>query len=538
MKINSVKIENFLSIKKVDLDFDKFDGLVNIVGKNRDTSPTSSNGAGKSSVIEAIVFALFGKTIRKTSEKSVVNFYTKGKCKVTLKVNDNVEICRTKKPPSLIVTVDGKPQTKEGIQQTQAFLESHLNISYNVFLASIVFGQQNDMNFLTATAEEKRSIIQNFLNIVDLFKYRSKIRSIKATHNNEKKIAVTLESESLQKLKKLKGKIAKLKKAKKQANALFTKDQRKLISNFSLSEIKDLEQERALLEAGYNTKLNDIDSIRKKLEGTSARIHKLGSNSKCEHCGNLPIVIKEQISKDEKSVIASETAILALKHDLQAVVVALEENDVPISSQEFETVEALKTVDVKLDVLKKQAIDQQRITKKYSKAMEEAQRKYDVMRFWETAFSEQGLVKYIIEHILEFFNERANYYLGFLTAGKFSITFDEILSENIKNNGSDVLYESMSGGEKKKISLAVMLGLNDLLILSGKERSNLLFFDEVADSLDKEGVKGVCELMEILSTEKKVFIITHNEYLTSLIEDNASTLTVNKRNKLTTIKQK
>ena len=147
-------------------------------------------------------------------------------------------------------------------------------------------------------------------------------------------------------------------------------------------------------------------------------------------------------------------------------------------------------------------------------------------------------MKYIIEHILEFFNERANYYLGFLTAGKFSITFDAVLSENIKNNGSDVLYESMSGGEKKKISLAVMLGLNDLLILSGKERSNLLFFDEVADSLDKEGVKGVCELMEVLSIEKKVFIITHNEYLSSLIEDNASTLTVKKRNKLTTIKQK
>ena len=160
------------------------------------------------------------------------------------------------------------------------------------------------------------------------------------------------------------------------------------------------------------------------------------------------------------------------------------------------------------------------------------------MRFWETAFSEQGLVKYIIEHILDYFNERANYYLGFLTAGKFSITFDDVLSENIKNNGSDVLYESMSGGEKKKISLAVMLGLNDLLILSGKERSNLLFFDEVADSLDKEGVKGVCELMEILSTEKKVFIITHNEYLSSLIEDNASTLTVWKRDKLTNVKQK
>jgi len=370
---------------------------------------------------------------------------------------------------------------------------------------------------------------------MDLFKYRSKIRSIKATHNNEKKIAVTLESESLQKTKKLKKKVEKLKADKKVFYSLFSKEQAEVISKASLSDIKYLEEKKDILNSEYKHIENAIGQHLLRVDNAKKRITSLLASSECEHCGNRPSAIMTQIEEDEKIRIASRAEMASLKKELKSLSREIDEIYVPVNSQEFETLEALKTVDVELGILRKSVREHQRITRKYSKQMEAAQRKYDIMRFWELAFSEQGLVKYIIRHILEYFNDRANYYLGFLTAGRFSVTFDEVLDECIRNNGSPVLYESMSGGEKKKVSLAVMLALNDLLILSGKERSNLLFFDEVADSLDKEGVKGVCELMEILSTEKKVFIITHNDYLSSLIEDSANTLTVVKRNKLTKI---
>ena len=92
MKINSVKIENFLSVKGAELTFEDFGNLVHVVGINRDTKPYGSNGAGKSALIEAIVFGLFGKNLRKTSEKSLTHFKTKGKCRVTVQVNDNITI--------------------------------------------------------------------------------------------------------------------------------------------------------------------------------------------------------------------------------------------------------------------------------------------------------------------------------------------------------------------------------------------------------------------------------------------------------------
>ena len=102
MKINSIKIEGFLSVKEAEINFDNYFGITNIVGLNEDTTPVSSNGAGKSTIIEAVSFALFGRTIRKTTEKNLRYSLAKVPCKVTITVNDNVVITRTKKPPSLL----------------------------------------------------------------------------------------------------------------------------------------------------------------------------------------------------------------------------------------------------------------------------------------------------------------------------------------------------------------------------------------------------------------------------------------------------
>ena len=87
------------------------------------------------------MFALFGKTIRKTNDKSLKNYHTKGKCRVVLTVNNDTVIERIKKAPMLSVTVGDENCTQESIQATQKYLEQILNINHNVFLASIVFGQ-------------------------------------------------------------------------------------------------------------------------------------------------------------------------------------------------------------------------------------------------------------------------------------------------------------------------------------------------------------------------------------------------------------
>ena len=536
MKINSVEIENFLSIEKAVIDFEDYEGVVRVEGRNLDTNPTSSNGAGKSSIIEAIVYALFGKTIRKTSEKSLINSFTKGKCQVTLRVNDNVVIKRVKRPPSLIVEVDGKGITKEGILQTQEYLEEVLNTNYNVFLASIVFGQQNKMNFLSCTPEEKRSIMQSFLNVTDLFKNRSKIRSLKSAYNSDKRVAATLQTESLQKANTIKKRIAKIKNDLTQATALFSKPQAEFISKYSLSDIKNMEEERESRETDLAELQNNLHTATKDADRCKEGILHFTNNSVCEHCGEQPEVIIFKIRDLSSCLSDSYVATSNLRKEIQRKSKEVDSLSIPINSVDFELMESIKSLEAENSFISKPLRQQQRLSRKYSKQMEEAQKKYDMLKFWETAFSEQGLVKYIIVQILDFFNERCNYYLSILSNNSFVIEFDELLNEEIKSSSHTIHFESLSGGEKKKFSLSVMLALNDLLVLSGKDRSDLIFFDEVADSLDKEGIKGLYDLIQEISVSKKLFLITHNQYLVSLIEDDVEELLVTKKNNITVFK--
>ena len=98
MQIKKVSIQNFYSIKKIDFDFTKYKGVTLIEGENKDTG--GSNGAGKSALFEAVVWGLYGKTIRKSTESALINVSAGKDCKVTVYVDD-VIVERSKKPTSL-----------------------------------------------------------------------------------------------------------------------------------------------------------------------------------------------------------------------------------------------------------------------------------------------------------------------------------------------------------------------------------------------------------------------------------------------------
>ena len=148
----------------------------------------------------------------------------------------------------------------------------------------------------------------------------------------------------------------------------------------------------------------------------------------------------------------------------------------------------------------------------------DSHKKYEVMRFWEKAFSEQGIIKYIIRNVLSYFNDRINYYLSFLTSQGYYLEFDEELCEKILVSDKLVHYISLSGGEKRKINLSVLLALRDLLSFTDKNQLDLIFFDEVAENLDEEGIQGLHHLLNEIKKTKNVFVITHNKHLKTLLD--------------------
>jgi len=537
MKINSIKIENFLSIKSMVINFDDYSGITRVIGENKDTTPVSSNGAGKSALIEAISFGLFGKTLRKTSERSIINKYTSGKCRVTLTINENVVIERTKKAPKLIFTVGGKNYTQESIQATQRYLEHTLNTNFQVFMASVVFGQQNSMSFLTATPEEKRAIMQSFLNTNDLFLYRKKIKSLKTKYLAKKKLNTTLQIEATQKREKLVVKMEKLKKLKIEANDILSSDKVKYIDKFSISELQEKERAYHETELEFRSKEHELYEVEKKVNSLKVEISEFKSES-CEFCGEEPSIQSAHRIKLKTDLDAAYSHRTFLRKTIKHLKRDLDAQYVPINVQDFELIETYKSLDKELKIHRSNKRQLTRSINGYSKNIVVTQKEYDLMRFWEHAFSEQGIVKCLIKNILTFFNERVSFYLSVLSTNQLQISFDELLQDTLFMDGEEIFFESLSGGEKKRVSLSVMLSLNDILFLSGKEKSNVVFFDEVADSLDPPGVEGLFELMQGLSADKTLFVITHNEYLSSLLENYAEDLTITKSNNLTTVKKK
>jgi len=528
MKINKVEVSNFYSIKDATINFDKFKGLVLVKGKNKDTG--GSNGAGKSALIESVVWGLFGKTIRKSTEDALINLYTKKACSVRITVNKDVVIERGKKPTYLRFFVGGEERTQDHALATQKVIEDHLKTNYKVFLASTVFGQQNNIEFISATPEDKRTIIKNFLNMNSVFELRDSVKQLKSSSSQTIKKQTAIIDEHDKSLQSFDKKLTVLEKLRKDVEGKYGEETLAL----SLKEVVLAEQANASQEwdmVGISKKMDKVDGNILRLKKRLANPSEAAPCDKCGQTVNTPyhpkriqVEIQEQV--DHKTELVEERrACLSKVKELPITSIQyhkiIEYNQL---KKETETFETLKTET-------KQKIQEAHDIK------QEYNSKYEIMRFWEKAFSEAGLVKYIIRNILTYFNGKTNFYLSHLSKGKFFIEFDQELKETVLHNGQEISYISLSGGEKRKVGLAVMLGLQQLLTLSHKSDNNLMFFDEVAENLDQDGLDGLYILLSELKKDKNLFVITHNNYLKSLM-DNVKTLTITKSKGISKIQGK
>tara|TARA_R100001594_G_scaffold17712_1_gene35853 strand:- start:383 stop:1900 length:1518 start_codon:yes stop_codon:yes gene_type:complete len=496
MKIKQLQIKNFLSVQKAQINFDEFDGLTVIKGKNLDTG--GSNGAGKSTIVEAVYFALTGKTLRKSTEASLINSQAKKGLEVSLtfEKDDGTEVVvyRSKKPTKMQVIVDGHDVTAGHRDGSQARLDEIIGAPHKVLAASMFFGQSNDLNFLDASPTVKREIIRNFLNLDDLFSMRDSIRDFKSNYNSEIKQCDTLINECIKDIESIQSKIDKV------------------------NTVVDVtvEQAEAAWEV-YDKLFNEYHSLDEAIKLLKVRIDvdkKRIEDPTCPTC-KQPVSVKSVIL--ELSDLSEELS--CKERDLEKLI---SPTPPPYSVGYIKA--CTQNVDILQD-LKNEKLERVEETGRWKS---KCQLDYEVMRFWEKALSEKGVIKYVIRNILSYFNERINYYLSYLTDYTFSLEFDDELSEIITIGDTITHYISLSGGERRKINLAVMMALKDLLLLSDTDHPDLLFFDEVAENIDEQGIQGLYNLLLDLKKTRQIFVITHNKHLKTLL-DSSKRVTVEKK---------
>lgn len=527
MKINRIEIKNFYSIREIKINFDTHSGIVLIEGKNKDIG--GSNGSGKSSILEAVVWGIFGRTIRKSTEEALINVYDNKDCHVIINLNNNMKIVRSKRPNFLKFYVGDEDKTQESSTKTQELIEQTLNTNYKTFLASTIFGQHNSVDFIDATPEDKRLIIKNFLNLDDIFSKRDAVKDLKSKYNNELKTLEALVSDTNGSLNKLSSKLVEIDEGEKkflQENDLLQED----LVNYDLDKVLSLESKKDKLKSlikELETSIKQYNKFKDESEKEIGIIEKKKVSS-CPTCGNEIKDLPQKRIKEIKNKLNEET--IKFENNKSKLEDSQKEYElivIPFPSSKYKLINEWKQLKSKKDYLLESKRELELKLDDLAKEKASILRSIEIMKFWEKAFSESGLIKYIIRNILNFLNGKINYYLSYLSNGKFVIRFDEELNEKIYTNGKQLSFVSLSGGEKRKISLATMLGLQSLLSSSKREQTNIMFFDEVGENLDQDGLDGLYILLSELKKEKTLFIITHNNYLKTLI-DNCKVLTVTK----------
>lgn len=178
--------------------------------------------------------------------------------------------------------------------------------------------------------------------------------------------------------------------------------------------------------------------------------------------------------------------------------------------------------------------------------MNELYEERKLLDFWVKGFSNSGIKSLLLDDITPYLNRRANKYLHKLSSNHMEIIFStqselksgekrEKFNIEIKNSDGGDSYLSNSSGERRRIDIAINLALQDLVSSRNNKKLNIMFLDEVMDTLDESGVSNVMELIKDISAGKSsVFVISHNEEIKSMFtnvikvtkEDGCSTVEV------------
>ena len=270
--------------------------------------------------------------------------------------------------------------------------------------------------------------------------------------------------------------------------------------------------------ADLEEKLSKIRSTKKladeKMLGVTTKIKQLldsiqkDSMIKEPQVGAREIVIREQI-EELKRRLASKADELQ-NHDPYAEIIVQ-------TKTEIDTLVA-KTESVRAEIT-------------------EGEELIPYYNYWVYGFGDEGIRAYIIDGILPALNARINYWLQFLIENKIQLTFDNKFEVTIERNPADgdpFVYAATSGGERRRINLAISQAFAHVMMISSGVIPSICSLDEVALNVDLPGVHGIYAMINELAKDRQIFVTTHDPNLTDLL-NSCDVVTVVKQNGFTSI---
>jgi len=589
---NTLTIKNFLSIGEKPVKISFKPGLHGITGINRDQLDRR-NGVGKSTIPDALHFALFGSTIRELKKEFILNNVTGKTCEVSLtfsiingKEKQNYEVVRTLEPSKCMLYLNDRDITRDSIVNTTEYITEIIQCTPEVFQNCVVMTVNNTVPFMAKKKTEKRKFIEGIFNLEIFSKMLLQLRE---EYNDVKKSLDTENARqeevatSVQTLVQQKEKTHREYEARKQLlTTRKTSNEEELDAiEKRLKEYTPVNEEEVNKHLGLlNTKLQECDTkiqdlgkniaaLETKNEYVVAALAKIGTDKDVcptclrsvgdtdkQHIHQTKLEYKAEVNNRESEIKSFETKLEELNSLKVKIVDAIKKGQNSISKsnllkQQYANDTERKTqlqsynkqVEQDLLHLSDTSLTVENLITETKEKLKAIQDKTDgfkrVLNLLDTVkfvVSEEGVKSFIVKRILALFNNKIGFYLKKLNSNAI-ITFNEYFEESIINDkGKETTYFNFSGAERKVIDLAIMFSFIDMLNLQGNIFYNIQFYDELLDtSLDETGVELVLKLLTEFVDKNKfgVYIISHRKECARLV--NGETIFLEKQNGITTL---
>ena len=539
-----VRWKNFLSTGNAFTEID--------LTRSTNTLIVGHNGAGKSTILDALTFGLFGKPFRKINKPQLMNTINNADCVVEIEFKigkKQYKIVRSIKPnafeiycDSVLVNQDAK--AKDYQEHLEKFI---LKLNYKSFTQVVILGSASFVPFMQLSPGDRRAIIEDLLDIQIFSSMNSIVKNKISTIKDEQKtvdynIKLVDAKISLQKQNIEDNKKNHLVEINKKVQEISDNDTHlnKVAKDIVLIQ-KHIEQltDKISDKTAVSSRTTKLITLQSKFEDNVRKLNKeisfYQNNDNCPTCQQAIVSETKDKHVTEKQTKISEiqTATSKLEEELQNVHTRLEEiekiqkhinahnsevvklNTQVTSINSYNTrlskeIEELRTRTVSTDGDDDKLKTLNAELQGYNDVAEQLSIDKQYHEFAATLLKDTGIKTKIIKQYLPVMNKLINKYL---TSMDFFVNFNlnESFEETIKSRHRDEFsYASFSEGEKMRIDLALLFTWRQIAKMKNSVNTNLLILDEVFDSsLDGVGTEEFLKLLNSLDNSTNVFVISH-----------------------------
>jgi len=548
-----IRWKNFLSTGNVFSEVDLQTAKTNLI--------IGSNGAGKSTILDALTFSLFGKPFRKINKPMLVNSINEKDCLTEIEFSvgrREYKVIRGVKPNKFEIYCNGQLWNQEStlVEQQKNFEANVLKMNYKSFTQIVVLGSSTFVPFMRLPLAQRREIIEDILDI-QVFSTMNVLLKDKVRENNEeiktldyqihlldekidlqKKYMLELEKKTKEEITRKENKISELLQnenefhneiARLSSEVQKHSEDMKEVAN-STTKLKKLNTFLLKIQSKLNnckkehdffadnhvcptcTQELDEDFRQEKINEGADQLNKMNTGvedllleiAKEEEREHKFTKLSDQVMQLNASISQSNFSITSIKKNISDIEVEIKElqGTNPDKKAEF----------VKLEGLVKNK-------KQLSGTLAENKKDRDTLTVASQLLKDNGIKTRIIKTYLPAMNQLINQYLQRMDF-YVNFTLDENFEEIIKSRYRDVFsYDSFSEGEKSRIDIALLLTWRSIAKLKNSVDTNLLILDEIFDSsLDQQGGMDLSWIIRNFDDNSNVYVISHRENLDGKFE--------------------